>query len=77
MKVQEIRVAKGGLSDNIYAGKLSKDGTKWLEKKDVTNDFLGAVVARWAGKTQTITSSKGEKYVLTLAIVDTEEKDQG
>jgi len=70
MRTQEIRITKGGLSDNIYAGRLSKDGTEWLDKKDVTNDFLAAVVDRWAGSSQVITGSNAKKYTLTLKIED-------
>ena len=70
MKINDIRIAKGGLSDNIYAGRLSIDGSEWLDKKDVTNDFLGAVIARWAGCKQTIKGSDGSKYELTLKEVE-------
>lgn len=29
--------------ENIYAGTLSKDGKRWLNKSDVTDEAIGAV----------------------------------
>jgi len=66
MGLENIRIAKSSLTDNIYAGYLSKDKMRWLKKVDVTNDFLQAVIDRWAGFGQTITGSNGKKYRITL-----------
>ncbi len=66
MKIDEIRVAKGSLSDRIYAGKLAKNNIEWLQKKDITNDFLSAVIERFAGFTEKITSSDGKTYRISV-----------
>ncbi len=66
MKTKDIRLAVSPLTDHVYAGKIAKDGVAWQEKKDVTNDFLAAVVARWKNCEQTISGSDGSKYILTL-----------
>lgn len=42
---KKIHVARSPLTNNIYAGSASKDGTRWLsDKTDVTNDAICAVV---------------------------------
>lgn len=62
MKTEHIRLGKGSLTDNIYAGQLSKDKKRWLSKKDVTSDFLKAVIERWRNTFQVITAPNGVKY---------------
>lgn len=66
MKIEEIRLAKGALSDNIYAGKLDKEGIGFTQKHDVTSDFIGAVIARWGGFRETLTCSDGKTYEITV-----------
>lgn len=57
MMTEPIRIAKSALSDTIYAGRIKSNGFEWKgEKHDVTNDFLAAVITRWAGYEETITA---------------------
>lgn len=65
MKVQDIRLAKGGLSDEIYAGTLNKDGQSWKEKTNVTADFLTCVIQRWENETEIIQSGE-DKWEITV-----------
>ena len=41
----EIGIRYQPLSGKIYAGRLSKDGTYFLDKQEVTNDVLESVAA--------------------------------
>jgi hypothetical protein len=68
--MSELRLAKSALTDKIYAGKLSKDGIFFKSgKTDVTNDFLAAVIERWAGYEETIVA--GDKtYVIRVKEVN-------
>lgn len=66
MGLANIRVAKGAISDRIYAGYLNKDKRTWRQKVDVTNDFLAAVIERWNGFAETITSSEGKRYEVSV-----------
>lgn len=66
MTLENIRLAKGSISDRIYAGYLNKDKQTWRQKVDVTNDFLAAVIERWGGYEETITCSNGKKYSVTV-----------
>lgn len=66
MKINEIRLAKGALTDNIYAGKVAKNGKCWTSKTDVTNDFIAAAIARWNGFEETITAGNGKKYKVRI-----------
>lgn len=68
--ISDIRIAKSGLTDNVYAGMISSDGTTWLQKKDVTTDFITAVLHRWAGFSQTINASDGKSYRITVKKID-------
>ncbi len=65
-KIDSIRIAKSALTDNIYAGYINKDGISWKEKVNVTNDFLKAVIERWEGNYQTITTPDGIKYKISV-----------
>lgn len=66
MGIENIRIAKGAISDRVYAGYLNKDKQTWRQKHDVTNDFLAAVIERWVGYEETITSSSGKRYSITV-----------
>lgn len=66
MKIEDIRLAKGALNDAIYAGKLNAKGDAWLQKVDVTNDFIAAVIDRWCGYKETIIDGNGHKYEITV-----------
>ncbi len=70
MDLTSIRIAKSALTDNVYAGFLDKDQISWLEKVDITNDFLKAVIERWAGFGQILNSSYGKSYYITVKEVD-------
>jgi len=64
-----------GVLDNIYLGKLNKTKTMWLNKRDITNNFLQVVLERFYNEDDEtiITSNSGKKYVLTCReIVDEE-----
>lgn len=71
MGIENLRVAKGAISDRLYVGYLNKDQQTWRQKHDVTNDFLAAVIDRWAGYEETITSSNGKRYVVTVREITT------
>lgn len=43
MKANEIKIAVSPLTNTIYAGKVNKNGTEWLDKADVTEDIIEAV----------------------------------
>jgi hypothetical protein len=61
-----LRLAKSAITDSVYAGKLNKDGIFFQgNKTDVTNDFIGAVIARWNGYQETIVSGD-KKYVISV-----------
>lgn len=66
MNLNNIRIVKSAIDDTIYAGYISKDGTTWKQKKDVTSDFLAAVIARWNGYEEIITSSDGKQYFIRV-----------
>lgn len=56
MTLDNIKLAKSSLTDTVFIGTLSKDGKRWLQKKDVTNMFLSAAIARWEGQQEVIKS---------------------
>lgn len=66
IELDNLRLGHAALSDKIYAGILSKDGKTWLNKVDVTNDFITAAIARWGGFKEVLTASDGKKYEITI-----------
>jgi len=73
MKVEDIRLCHSAVSDRVFAGKLNKAGNEWLDKKDVTDDFLNCVLNRWVGFEQTITAPDGTKYEVRVKKVESAE----
>lgn len=64
---EQWRLAVAALSQKAYVGRVSKDGTRFLDgKQDVTNDFLKAVVDRFLGSETTITVSDGKAYKVVV-----------
>ncbi len=76
MKVSDIRLGHSPLTDKIYAGRLNKDGAKWLEKTDVTNDFIHAAIGRWSGYKEKITGPDGEMYEFNVNKIESEQGER-
>ena len=66
MSLDNVRLGHSKLTDNVFAGFLSKDGKTWTQKKNITSDFIGAVIDRFAGYKETITVSDGRKFEITV-----------
>lgn len=64
-----VRLAKSGLTDNVYVGILNKGSKTWARKKDITNDFIKAVLDRFHGYKTTIKDSKGTLYEIHVSLV--------
>lgn len=67
MKVdlEKINLGHSPLTDKIFAGTSERPGV-WRQKVDVTNDFIGCVIARWAGMREEIKSSDGKVYEIMV-----------
>lgn len=67
MKVdlEKINLGHSPLTDRIFAGTSIKPGV-WRNKVDVTNDFLGCVIARFGGYKSEIKDSDGKVYEITV-----------
>lgn len=60
VELEKISLGHSEMTDEVYAGVKNKNETRWLEKKNVTNDFIACVLSRWEGKSETITSGDSE-----------------
>lgn len=77
----EYHVGAGEITGNIYAGTFSKDGKKWKDRTDVTDEAINAVRDHLASQMGPQDSTigyewkrkDGKKVTLTLAIK--EDKD--
>lgn len=67
MKIEELQFSFSILSKTIYAGKLNKKETEFLEKKDVTAQVLNSTI-QYIGENnnKTITFGNGAKYKITV-----------
>lgn len=65
--MKNLRLGLGGITDNVYVGRVNKAGTEWLDKQDITNDFLACVIDKFVDNETTITSSTGEKFSVVVA----------
>jgi len=68
-----LRLAVAALTDNVYVGRLTKDGTCFLDsKQDITSDFLKAVIDRFEGIPDAeIRSSDGTLWKISITKVTT------
>ncbi len=66
MNLNNIRIAKGTLTDNVYAGFFDIHNNCWRKKVNVTDDFLATVISRFKGATETITCSDTSIYKITV-----------
>lgn len=66
VELSELRLAKGMITDQVYVGKLNKKGTEWLNKVDITNDFITAVLERWSGYSEEIIRGDGKKFKISV-----------
>jgi len=70
ISVANLRLAVAALTQNVYVGRVNKAGTLFLDgKQDITSDFLKAVIDRFSGGADTIRSSDGEIYKVTVELV--------
>lgn len=61
VKLSEIRLCVSAISQKVHIGKVSKDGNKFEdEKKDITSDFIKAIIDKFADTTAVI-GAKGEQ----------------
>ena len=65
--MKNMRLALGGITDNVYVGRVNKVGTEWIDKQDITNDFLACVIDKFVDNETTITSGTGEKFSVIVA----------
>ncbi len=70
MKLDKLRLGKSALTDKIFVGELNKDKEYWTIKRDITDDFIGAVIDRWAGFKETISTSDGKAYEISVKQID-------
>lgn len=66
MKAEQIKLGISPVTDTVFAGRLNKKGNMWLEKADVTDMFIGCVIQRFEGSVETIESSDGSEYEITV-----------
>lgn len=66
MNIDDVRLEASGATGKVYAGRITRDGLGWLEKKDVTNDFVHAVITRWNGKPERVARYDGTQFEITV-----------
>jgi hypothetical protein len=67
--IDELHLAKGALSDRVYVGFLNSDKSVFTKKKDVTGEFMRAIVERHAGYIESFYLN-GKKYTIEVKEVE-------
>jgi hypothetical protein len=68
--MSKLRLAVAALTQSVYVGRVNKAGNCFLDgKQDVTNDFLKAVIDRFAENEETIRCSDGIQYKVIVTRV--------
>jgi hypothetical protein len=68
VKLDDVKLGVSPLTDTMYMGTVSKkDPCLWLQKREATSDFCGALLS-WIppGSTRTIRSSNGAWYEIEV-----------
>ena len=64
IELENIRLGHSSLTDKVFAGVLAPCKNEkpllWKHKKDVTDDFISAVIARWENQTEKITAGDNQ-----------------
>lgn len=67
--LDKVTLGVSPLTNTVFAGVSKKNprgpGLMWLSKKDVTQDFLGAVIQRWENQKEIIQSGK-DKWEISV-----------
>ncbi len=74
-KVDNIRLGVSPITDKIFAGFLNETGNKWLDKKDVTQDFLKVVIDRFGGYSEIISDDE-EHWEITVKKITKKQYDK-
>jgi hypothetical protein len=64
VELEKLRMGHSPLTDHIFVGTIIKEGV-WRNKVDLTNDFIGCVIARWEGHKEVI-SAGDQKWEITV-----------
>ena len=70
MKLDKLRIAKSAITDNVFVGEIGNDGS-WKNKKDITDDFIKAVVDMYAGYRQVVRGKNRTFEIIVKEIKDT------
>jgi len=67
IKTEDIRLGVSPMSETVYAGKISPDGSRFIgEKKDVTSDFIKAIIDKFGNSTAVIGAKGFKQYRITV-----------
>ncbi len=66
MKAEQISLGVSPITNTVFAGRLNKRKSMWLEKHDVTDNFIGCVIERFGGSVEVVESDNGSQYEITV-----------
>lgn len=66
LRARKFGIQKG-IGEQVFVGTISKCGTFFIDKEDVTQEFIRAAVSMWGGTTTQITNKEtGVVYHITI-----------
>jgi len=60
MAYQNLKLGVSPLTNTVFAGRVNKKGDMWLDKVNVTEQFLSCVLTYFEDKTENIISADGK-----------------
>lgn len=57
---EKLKLGVSPLTNTVFAGHLNKKGDMWLQKKDVTEQFLGCCLQYFEHGTENVISADGK-----------------
>lgn len=73
VELKDIRLSVSVMSEEVYIGKISKDGVRFTgQKKDITSDFIKAIIDKFKNSTAIVGVKGEQQYRITVEEVDLE-----
>lgn len=66
MAYEKLTLGVSPLTKTVFAGRLNKQGDMWIDKKDVTEDFLRCCLSYFENNTENTISIDGKPFAIII-----------
>jgi len=70
MAYEKLRMGVSPLTKTVYVGRVTKDEKMWIDKKDMTEEFLKCCAEYFEAGTENTLTVDGKPYLILIAKED-------